>query len=532
MSESQRSLPLGRSTFATLRIRNDLYVDKTAYVHRLAREDAKIFLVRPRRFGKSLLLSTFESLFRDGLTHFRGLAIEKLWSDRTYPVVKLDFSEVKEFSDVEEFRSKFYEKLAAAFGDVGFRVQTDGFSVLTQLSTFLASLPPAGLVVLIDEYDAPLTQCLDNPKLFREVRSVMSELFLSLKSREGCLRFFFMTGITKFSNTSIFSAFNNLQDISLDPLYGALLGYTDEEIRANFSEYLVPAAEALHMDQEELMAELKKNYDGFSFDERAETRVYCPWSVLSFLNRPDRGFMNYWFESGGQPTVLLKYLQGHGLQSPDSYGKSITYSLRRLNASRQYDEIDLEALLFQSGYLTVKSVEGGDFVELNYPNEEVVVSMAQLYAENMIRKERIAQSGIARLKNDMSYGSLDEVVTSFNRVLDNVDYHDSPICNEGSCRTHLQILMIGLALLPRVEVHNAKGRSDMEVETSTRHWVFEFKFAHRDEEAPALLEKAVEQMTDCRYGMGYLGDKSLLRAALVFSAESRAFVAWRLVEES
>ena len=117
MSESQRSLPLGRSTFATLRIRNALYVDKTAYVHRLAREDAKIFLVRPRRFGKSLLLSTFESLFRDGLTHFRGLAIEKLWSDRTYPVVKLDFSEVKEFSDVEEFRSKFYEKLAAAFGD-------------------------------------------------------------------------------------------------------------------------------------------------------------------------------------------------------------------------------------------------------------------------------------------------------------------------------------------------------------------------------------------------------------------------------
>lgn len=341
-----------------------------------------------------------------------------------------------------------------------------------------------------------------------------------------------MTGITKFSNTSIFSAFNNLQDISLDPLYGTLLGYTDEEIRANFSEYLVPAAEALHMDQEELMAELKQNYDGFSFDERAETRVYCPWSDLSFLNRPDRGFMNYWFESGGQPTVLLKYLQGHGLQSPDSYGKSITYSLRRLNASRQYDEIDLEALLFQSGYLTVKSVEGGDFVELNYPNEEVAVSMAQLYAENMIRKERIAQSGIARLKNDMSYGSLDEVVTSFNRVLDNVDYHDSSICSEGSCRTHLQILMIGLALLPRVEVHNAKGRSDMEVETSTRHWVFEFKFAHRDEEAPELLEKAVEQMTDRRYGMGYLGDKSLLRAALVFSAESRAFVAWRLVEES
>lgn len=132
----------------------------------------------------------------------------------------------------------------------------------------------------------------------------------------------------------------------------------------------------------------------------------------------------------------------------------------------------------------------------------------------------------------MSYGSLDEVVTSFNRVLDNVDYHDSPICNEGSCRTHLQILMIGLALLPRVEVHNAKGRSDMEVETSTRHWVFEFKFAHRDEEAPALLEKAVEGMRDRRYGIVDLVGKTFLQFVLVYSAESRAFVVWKKISGS
>lgn len=304
-----KALPLGRSTFSTLRLRNAIYVDKTPLIYQLAQADAKIFLARPRRFGKSLLISTFESLFRDGLKHFHGLAIEKLWDDKTYPVIRLDFSEIKEFSVVRDFRRKFHEKLRAVFGTVGFQLDASDLGVMTQLSRFLETLDPASLVILIDEYDAPLTQCLDKPDLFEEVRSILSELFLTLKANEGCLRFFFMTGITKFSHTSIFSAFNNLQDISLDPLYGTLLGYTDEEIRTYFAPYVSRAAEALKKTQEEILSALKCHYDGFSFDEQARYRVFCPWSVLSFLNRPDRGFQNYWFESGGQSTVLLKYLR-------------------------------------------------------------------------------------------------------------------------------------------------------------------------------------------------------------------------------
>lgn len=280
---------------------------------------------------------------------------------------------------------------------------------------------------------------------------------------------------------------------------------------------------------EEVFSELKRNYDGFAFDEKASIRVYCPWSVLCFLSRPDRGFQNYWFESGGQPTVLLRYLKNHALQSPIAYKQSIIYSLSGLRASTQYDEIDPEALLLQTGYLTIKSLEGGDFVRLDYPNEEVAVSMARLYAENLLRQDRTGLSGVARLEKNLSTGNLDEIVGTFNRVLTSIDYHRYPIHDESSCRAYLQVLMIGAALIPRVEVHNAFGRSGLEVETGRRHWIFELKYAKKSADASSRLEEALHQTTVRRYGEGDASDKELLRVALVFSEEARAFVAWRLI---
>ena len=288
-----KTLPLGRSTFATLRARNEIYVDKTDLIYQLARFDSKIFLARPRRFGKSLLISTLESLFKYGLRDFKGLAIEKLWNDKTYQVVRLDLSEIKEFSTADEFKLKFHDKLITKFSAAGFQYKNNDSLVMTQLSEWLSLQEPSCLVVLIDEYDAPLTSCLDDPSLFKIVRSTMSELFLTLKSNEGCLRFFFMTGITKFSNTSIFSAFNNLQDISLYPTYGTLLGYTEEEIRFFFEDYLIRAADRLHLTEQQILEQLRENYDGFSFDMDVSTHVYCPWSVLNFLNYPEMGFQNY-----------------------------------------------------------------------------------------------------------------------------------------------------------------------------------------------------------------------------------------------
>ena len=216
----EQTLPLGVSDFAGLRRDGLIYVDKTEMIARMAAtRKGKFFLARPRRFGKSLLVSTFESLFKYGLRDFQGLAIESLWKDKTYNVVRLDFSEVKNFSTVEEFKEGLLELLVSAFSSVGFRYERDSFlSVIRQLSGWLREqVPVSSVVLLIDEYDAPLTACLDQPELFEEVRKTLASFYAILKSNDGALRFLFITGITKYSKVSIFSELNNLNDIVLKP---------------------------------------------------------------------------------------------------------------------------------------------------------------------------------------------------------------------------------------------------------------------------------------------------------------------------
>ena len=523
-----QNLPLGRSTFSALRAKNEIYVDKTAFVYELARSDSKIFLARPRRFGKSLLTSTFESLFKYGLRDFKGLAIEKRWTDKTYNVVRLDFSETKEFSTSEDFKKLFYARLSAKFREAGFMEHGNGDDFVTQLSSWLRSLEDSSLVLLIDEYDAPLTACLNNSELFRSVRSIMSDLFLTLKSNEGCLRFFFMTGITKFSNTSIFSAFNNFQDISLDADYGTLLGYTEDEIKHYFAQYLSRAAKDLSMTEKLFLDHLMKNYIGFCFDEQAQTHVFCPWSVLNFLNRPKRGFQNYWFSSGGQPTVLMNYLSQHALAQPTNYSETKMVRLSDLNALRQYDEISLDVLLTQAGYLTIRSVMKNGYAVLGYPNQEVSLSMAQLYADELLRGQPLEKPQEPAIADILATGSESDVIRVFNRALSAIDYNRYPITDEASCRAYLQVLLIGAAMVPRVEVHNALSRSDMEVEAEKRLWVFEVKFARNDNEVDGLLTDAIKQIQTQRYGSNQQ-NRELIQIALVFSAKQREFTAWKRV---
>lgn len=526
----QQALPLGTSDFRSLRINNEIYVDKTDLVFRLAQHRGKIFLARPRRFGKSLLVSTFESLFKNGLTHFQGLAIENKWEDKTYAVARLDFSSLKTFKSLEQFQTAFHSLLLSAFIPLGFKFNSDNKDLLfiDQLKMWLSSLPASSIVLLIDEYDAPLTNHLDDPEVFNTIRDCLGEFYTAVKQYEGCLRFFFMTGITKFSNTSIFSAFNNLQDISLDVQFGSLLGYTEEEISHCFSSYLDSAAHELKLSKEKLLELLREQYDGFSFDRQARTHVYCPWSVLNFFAKPSEGFQNYWYTSGGQPTVLMKYLTSHALKSPTVYDEPVLVSLSDLGASRQYDEISTEALLTQAGYLTIKEQVGGDYVRLGYPNEEVSRSMAQLYASELLRGQNLVQSGVPILSKILTSETPETVVDYFNRALTSIDYVRYPVDSEAACRAYLQVLLIGAALVPRVEVHNAFGRSDMEVEVNGRHWVFEFKYARSSNETDRLLKEAIVQVQSNHYGKT-TDNKELIRVALVFSAEQRRFVAWESV---
>ena len=295
-----------------------------------------------------------------------------------------------------------------------------------------------------------------------------------------------------------------------------------------FSEYLSRAASALNLSREDLLQKLREQYDGFSFDRQAKTHVYCPWSVLNFLTKPAEGFQNYWYTSGGQPAVLLKYLTQHPLSQPITYSEQREIRLSELGAAGQYDEMGLDVLLTQAGYYTIRQVTDDQYAVLGYPNHEVSMSMAQLYADELLKGRRIRPTGGSSIYKIMCEADLDEVINQLNTVVSAIDYQRYPITDEASCRAYLQVLLIGAAMIPRVEIHNALGRSDMEVEAGHRHWVFEFKYAKQETQVPTLLEEAVKQMKERRYGTNHSNQK-LLRVTLVFSEKSRQFVAWEEV---
>ena len=525
-----KNLPLGTSDFAVLRYANEIYVDKSDLVYELASTRRKYFLARPRRFGKSLLISTFESLFTHGLRDFKGLAIEKLWVEETkFLVVRLDFSELKFFSSPEEFSRKFASLISRCFGTVGFQyVDDDLNSAAGQLSTWLQTLRLSSLVVLIDEYDAPLTSCLNQHELFNAVRGQLSEFYAVLKSHDRALRFVFITGITKFNKMRIFSELNNLSDISLAPRFGSLLGYTHEEVQTYFGPYIAKSAEVLSIGQNELLDLLAAHYDGFCFEESGTKKVFAPWSLLNFFAQPDRGFKDYWFESGGRTAVLMEYLKSHTIKEPEEYARDKTISLSALTGSSDVETLSDIGLLTQAGYLTIKSVEFGNTVFLDYPNLEVKRAMAQLYTERLLDGKVAGQVGAGPIVKVLCEESAESVFHILNRLFLAIDYQRYPVRDEASLRAYVQVYFAGAGLDVKVEHHNAHGRSDLEVNAGNRHWIFEFKIVQGGQGETEKLLEAVEQIKQKHYGDQQFS-KEVKKVALVFSVEARQFVKWQEV---
>ncbi len=518
-------LPLGRSTFSVLRQRNCIYVDKTAMIYRLASNDAKIFLSRPRRFGKSLLLSTFKSLFRHGLRDFRGLSIEKLWNDRTYTVLHLDFSLAMAFQSFERFLELFDEMLTEAATEAGIPMP-EASNPVQRFRSFLLRQEEGSLVLLLDEYDAPLTAHLEEPELLARVGTYLSRFYAAVKAHEGCLRFFFMTGITKFGSTGIFSTLNCVQDVSLYPDYGTLLGFTEEEIQACFGPHLEMAARELRTSPADILRQLRDHYDGYAFDAKAAARVYCPWSILNFLDSPECGFRPYWYESGGHPAVLMNCPGGRMLEDPICYNRPVLMAV----VARRADDMSVESLLAQTGYLTIKE-NLGRFVRLGYPNREVAVCMARFYAYRLFKKESLLASVLPFLAGVMENGTVDDVIEHFSRALHAVDNQRCPITDEASCRACLQVLLASVSLLPDADHHSEPGRGGLEVTAGSRRWVFEIKYAKPGDDARGLLESALAQIRTRHYGESPR-QKELIRVGMVFSGKESRFTDWACLDET
>lgn len=534
-------LPVGYSDFERLRKDGAIYVDKTELIYDLAVRSRKYFLTRPRRFGKSLLLSAIGSLFEHGLEHFRGLAIEKLWDEKAgYRVIRLDFSEIKNFRGLEDFDRCLAGHLADRFGFAGFEpVPGNCRDIIRQLSKWMQVQETGSCVLLIDEYDAPLTACLDNPSLFLSVRKTLQGFYAAVKANDGPWRLVFMTGITKFNQTGIFSEFNSLRDISLEKKYSALLGYTEDEIRKYFPEFVTYSARCLGLTERELLDRLAENYDGYCFDgfsrgaDVPAQRVHAPWSVLSFFESPEDGFLNYWIQSGGKVSLLHQYLKSHALLRPEEYGKELAVRVDELAGSSDVSQIKDSVLLTQAGYLTVKR-RAGDTLYVGYPNREVASSLAVIYAEALLAGKTLENAGVADLGRMLESGETIPVMERLNQAFASISYKSFPVRDEATCRGYALIFFRGAGYFAEAEADNMLGRSDLEFDAGDCRWVFEFKFLKKEDEgeeaAAELLGKACRQIRERMYGAA--SGRRLIRVGAVFSEAKRQFTAFADADEA
>ncbi|GAB1826393.1 AAA family ATPase [Turicimonas sp. TL08] len=526
-----RPLPLGNSSFSRIKVAGQIYVDKTRLIFDLASKKENFLLTRPRRFGKSLLISTFESLFKFGLRDFRGLEIEKLWKDEgEFKVVRLDFLEVKNFQSAEDFSAKLDSFLYRRFREFGFVFEPNSDqTVVGQFSEWFGLQPNNSFVILVDEYDSPLTSCLNDHKLFDHVVNRLVQFYSALRSNNEKIRFLFVTGIVNFGKACLFEADNFLLDISLNSRYGTLLGFTPEEIRDYFGAYLDNAAELHGLSSEQLLQELIQYYGGFCFDNSTSTQVLAPWSVLRFLSAPENGFLDYWFESGGKPQALSEHFRSEKLTDPCQFDKEKLVPLAELKDLSNAERLSDVALLTQAGYLTLNKIVGST-AYVGYPNVEVEKAMALLYTGQLLSSKTVEQVGAENLAYRLATENPESIVHLLNCLFRSIDYQKYPVKDEYSLRAFVQVFFAGAGLEARAEVHNHLGRSDLEVKAGSRYWVMEFKCAERAENVSRKLEEAVSQLNEKNYGL-QRRDEEIIRLALVFSLEKREFVKWKSLED-
>ena len=533
-------LPAANNSFESLRALNQIYVDHTDLIFEFARYNKPNFLSRPRRFGKSLLVSTLHSLFSHGTEYFKGLKIENLWVERekgkTYKVIHLDFSSFAYTSPVD-FDAKIYDILDKIASNLSIsRTNSSGTYKSDALLTDIISSSPSEFVLLIDEYDYPLTHSLDDEKLFNEYRVFIQGFFGAIKSLTGKMRFIFITGVGRFAKTSVFSQLNNLRDLGLESDFSSLLGYTEKDMHQYFDEYVENAANVLNLSKEECYAQIKSHYDGYRFHVENETLLHNPWSVLNFLSAPKNGFKNFWYETGGAyPTLIARYIESIQ-NTPLAQIQKVKIGDEDLSTFYDFFDVPTVSLLYQTGYLSIMTEEndlGGESLFLVPPNLEVKSALTKLYYVK-IRKNAVENNVIkdfsTALINNFDAQNFERMIKTFSAALNTFGYDDhEAFKSEHYCRDIIYFTLTLSGINTQREVISAEGRADLVVELSDKRYVFEFKLAKDKQSEEKLLEEAIEQSKDKRYGE-ILPLKLLTRIAVVISADDKAVDLWEVVD--
>ena len=534
--EFTKQLP-DTTDFGELIDNNCIYVDKTAIINQFASKKGPFFISRPRRFGKSTLINTLHELFAHGLEKFKGLKIEPLWKDKTYKVLHLDFSVFKETPSIGSFNNDFMDSLRFSLERAGIEPTKEKVDFPAKLlEKSIENEDERAVVLLVDEYDAPLTAVLNDSNEFEDRRKILSNFYFTVKSFQVKFRFIFITGVTYYSHTSIFSAFNHLTDLTLDSDYGALLGYTSDELESYFSEYIDNAVETLNRKfpterytHEKVVEELKRNYDGYSFDEDCMHHVYNPWSILNFLKSPHRGFIPYWVSSGGStPTFLVNYLK----QGLKKYNSNELQSLLGIDSTVNKDtdslypsienisNIDLFAILYQAGYFCIKSAFDGYF-KVGIPNLEVKKAYSNLVLNQLTKSQDSKLRFIEPFKEVLASGNLDKIKELFNTLINEFSYETVKKFNEACFRDVLKLAMLTFNVSASTEVMGACGRADITAEAGKYLYVFELKVTDNSKDIDTKLTEAKDQIIKNKYARR-LTDKTVVPVALVLENNAKS----------
>ena len=394
------------SDFRDLRRRNCVYVDKTCYLHRLITDPGQstFFIARPRRFGKSLMISTLKHIFQGHRDFFKGLYIDTQtgYDWKTYPVLHLDFSDINTSTE-SLFEEGFAECIEDALAEVGLTYNASLCPSRNMESAIITlSEVSERVIVLVDEYDTPIVHALKNPSMAEHIRIEMARFYTTLKKMNSSIRFLMITGITALPGLSDATALNSPQSISLNPDYAAMLGYTETELETYFSEHMRARAEALHMPYDTYRTELKHWFNGYRFT-KAETKVYNPISIGQTLTSLDDHIGDEWSHTG-RPMMLATFLKTHDITSLD-FENGIATTTKSLESASDIHNLKPLALLYQTGYLTItQTVPGTDDIVLGFPDEEVRRDMYRFLADISAGEEGWCQASLEHLSN----GRVDE----------------------------------------------------------------------------------------------------------------------------
>jgi hypothetical protein len=509
-----KNLPLGISTLSKLLENNCVYVDKTEYAYHLTTQPGAFFLSRPRRFGKSLFVDTLKEIFEGNQQLFEGLYIHDKWDwTKKYPVIKLDFAG-GEVRNREELDIRILDMLDENGERLGVQMESlDLAGKFRKLISKAASKYGQRAVVLVDEYDKPLLDNIHNPEIAKEIRSGLKNLYSVLKSQDANLQFIFMTGVTKFSKVNLFSGLNQLKDITISKFYSSICGYTDKDLEEYLSEHLCGS------DPEKV----RKWYNGYNWT--GSESVYNPYDILLFLSE-DFSFQNYWFETG-TPTFLIELFRKHQYFLPNLENIQVT---REVLGTFDVDYIDPIALLFQSGYLTIKDIYLDDqeqIFNLKIPNREVRQALNSQFISGYAGLTPLKLDSRFQMKKEISTGDVTSLIKTIKGLFAGIpwrNFTNNDLVNfEGYYASVLYAFFASINAQVIPEDITNHGQADMTIIFRNHIYVIEIKVV---DHLPEGNNQALQQIIQRNYADKYRNRKGITvhEVGLVFNKTERNLV--------